>query len=236
MSEKKNLLDAAKVLTTLVHLEKPSFGPDPKDFVTLAAEEREFDLIINYSKIRYEEIKSNYEEGKEFKSHIHTDKKDRLANLKRNVMTGQACEWALNKYVSGSSQGYVSHREGLLGMNFASDHGSDAPGLPYDVKGRYWDLEQNGRKISPGFNLWVRPKEYHKNWFYILAVMYSNWSVQDKKIWVSLLGWAHSKDLEKTKDPDGRTRYERKLRELRRMEDLPKYPVTAQIMQLKSHL
>lgn len=132
------------------------------------------------------------------KSNVFADSEERKKMLILNQFTGQLGELALAKTVYGK-HGFDVWRETRIEKNknlFKGDDGRDLSGYRIDIKTTYW---KNPKKDPYSYHLWVRPKEYHANWTYILALAKRD---TPETYGVHMLGWATSNIL--SDDSEGR--------------------------------
>jgi len=116
------------------------------------------------------------------KSQVRADM--RASTLSEDQLTAQAGEAALSKFLTGSIAAYhqtrlVREREPSRG-----DNGCDLLDIPIDVK---TSRMRAGYQL---YHLWVRPREYHPNTIYILALM----PLQRDDV-VQMIGWMQGCDL-----------------------------------------
>lgn len=193
----------------------------PSDWVRLTTSPKDYDALAHYCGIRFSEISAEFVRSK------IRHREDRIEKLKRDIWTGQCCEWALNMYIGTGLEGYVKAREEMKGKNFGTDGGHDVPGLPYDVKGTAWDAEfhkwklpEKGHKWDWLSKMWVRQGEIRDNWFYIKGLRVAPKRGREQE--VVLLGWCMTSELWDDPDESGRPRKAVWAQDLHPMQDLPK--------------
>jgi hypothetical protein len=125
------------------------------------------------------------------KSNIFQDKDKRKEEGLKNQFAGQLGEASLFKYFfrKDGMKFYQSVREVKNQNLYVGDNGSDIPNCNIDIKCSHWKY-----KTSPlTYHLWIREREYHENWMYVLALT----KKIEKQYCVYLLGWSKSEYLKK---------------------------------------
>jgi len=108
----------------------------------------------------------------------------RASTLSEDQMTAQAGEAALSKFLTGSIAVYHQTRLVREREPGRGDNGCDLLNMPIDVK---TSRMRAGYQL---YHLWVRPREYHPNTIYILALM----PLQRDDV-VQMIGWMQGCDL-----------------------------------------
>jgi hypothetical protein len=126
------------------------------------------------------------------KSQIVHDKQERKSKLSEHQLAGQVGELALSLYMTGDIEAYEEQRAAANANPTEGDKGIDLPGCNLDVKG---SVIRTSLPLLE-HHLWVREREYHDDWVYILCLI-------DKEFTVAqLIGWCPSKFLEREYRPN----------------------------------
>lgn len=149
------------------------------------------------------------------KSQIRNSK-SRASNLSEDQLVGQISTYCASVVLTGSPEGYIKARKKANDNPFAGDNGVDISGLPnVDIKGSLMRYSSN----PLNYRLLVRPKERHKNWIYVLALV-----PKERPYKTYLVGWANDSDLPlKTYDGDIKSlhgAYVIEAKKLRKIKDL----------------
>jgi hypothetical protein len=163
------------------------------DILEIKFSEEEIKIIKKFSKELFFNGRSN----------IFKDNTERIKNGKINQMVGQIGEAALFKFIYGEDgiNKYIKSREEKNQNLKNGDSGYDIPDKKIDVKSSFW---KNTAKEATDYHLWIREREYYKDWIYILSL-----TKYENKEWKNyLVGWSNSSSLNKSVDLDGEIRYE----------------------------
>ena len=114
---------------------------------------------------------------------------DRAKTLSEDQLVGQIATYAGSMVLTGSPDGYCKAREIANKNPHKGDGGVDIVGLDnIDIKGSMMRYSSNPLK----YRLLVRPRERHKGWIYVLAM------VPKKRPYTAfVVGWANDGDLPK---------------------------------------
>jgi hypothetical protein len=163
-----------------------------KEYVEINFEDSEIQYIENISKKMWFKGKSNIQNYEK-----------RLKQGLFDQFIGQLGELALFKFVykEAGFQKYKTLRENKNKNLYAGDEGKDLDNLPVDIKCSYI---RNKNLDFQRYHLWIREKEYHNDFYYILSLAEKN----ANKWKVYLLGWTKSEKLNKKIIENNIVRYE----------------------------
>jgi hypothetical protein len=149
-----------------------------KDIVQYIVEDNMQDLIISNAKKAeiggFSQIRNNMERNK---------------LLSEDQLVGQISTYCASMVLTGKAEGYIKAREKANMNPYSGDEGIDIQGLDnIDIKGSLMRYSKNPLE----YRLLVRPKERHKNWIYVLALV-----PKERPYKSYIVGWAEDKDLPK---------------------------------------
>ena len=149
------------------------------------------------------------------KSHIYKDNNERNKNIFENQFSGQLGELALFKYYSIDGFEQYKHCRNEKNKNKSvGDDGYDIPNIKLDIKCSNWKYN----KPAEEYHLYVREREYHLDWSYILSL-----AKQEMETWnVYMVGWCKTKDLKMVKFEDD-VRYEILGKNLKKLPERNEY-------------
>lgn len=128
---------------------------------------------------------------------------ERAAQLKMDQIIGQLGEYALSMYLTGSPIEYLRQRTIANMYPDIGDSGQDIFGLNLDVK---TSIMRRPDKPALQYTLAVRPREMHKDWCYVLALVMPNGHSGLSRaipVRVFLVGWLNGNELPETPDEHG---------------------------------
>lgn len=119
---------------------------------------------------------------------------ERMKLLQTDQLIGQIGQAAYSLYEFGSLDPWLESRKIANQNPYAGDVGEDFPGLMLDVKTSLMRYGTNPNR----YRLAVRPQERHKDWVYVLALVFAEKHAGvslNEKASVCLVGYAKDDDL-----------------------------------------
>lgn len=113
----------------------------------------------------------------------------RTKHLSEDQLVGQIATYCASMVLTGKPDGYIEARKKANDNPYAGDNGIDIIGLDnIDIKGSLMRYSKDPLK----YRLLVRPKERHKNWIYVLALV-----PKERPYKSYIVGWVRDEDLPK---------------------------------------